>query len=371
MIQTFITRYKDSILILGIVVVYRLGIFCVELLATKIPLRTGYLGPIPWANLDGQHYLSIAGMGYVEFEQAFFPLFPLAMRYFSYGIQQSYLVSGMILVYAMAISMSVLFLRLARLDLIKNRAWWALIGLLSFPTAFFSFALYTEGIFLTCTFASFLCMRKKRFILASIFAGIASATRVVGIFILPALLWEYMSAQKKRTVKVAIQAVLFGVISSAGLWIYMLYLWISTSDPLKFIHSQSAFGAGRSGGEIILLPQVVWRYIKILITVPRANFDWWVSLCEVVLFAIVCILLFCAYKKKVRLSYIIFSVCALMFPTLSGTLSSIPRYAFVCFAVYIAFAKIENVWLRSFILTVSISLQVVLCALFLRGYFIS
>ena len=35
-----------------------------------------------WGNFDGVHYLTIAKAGYIaQFTQAFFPLFPLLMRY--------------------------------------------------------------------------------------------------------------------------------------------------------------------------------------------------------------------------------------------------------------------------------------------------
>ena len=36
-----------------------------------------------WANFDGEHYLSIANIGYKGLEQAFFPIYPILINFFS------------------------------------------------------------------------------------------------------------------------------------------------------------------------------------------------------------------------------------------------------------------------------------------------
>src|SRR5438552_70877 len=58
----------------------------------------GYIGPSMWANLDGVHYLSIAGNGYHTYEQAFFPLFPLLIYLLSFVTHLPILLSAFLIV---------------------------------------------------------------------------------------------------------------------------------------------------------------------------------------------------------------------------------------------------------------------------------
>src|SRR3989338_7634876 len=56
--------------------------------------QTMFLGPIPWANFDGVHYLSIAERGYVQYEQAFFPLYPVLVRSIARTLHITYITAG-------------------------------------------------------------------------------------------------------------------------------------------------------------------------------------------------------------------------------------------------------------------------------------
>ena len=90
-----------------------------------------------------------------------------------------------------------------------------------------------------------------------------------------------------------------------GLGSYMFYLWRVFGDPLYFFHLQSEFGAGRQEG-IILLPQVIWRYIKIFMTVPH---DWkFFSFIQEFIFSLVTLGSLLIFWKKIRPSHLLFSL---------------------------------------------------------------
>ncbi|PIT88927.1 MAG: hypothetical protein COU27_02960, partial [Candidatus Levybacteria bacterium CG10_big_fil_rev_8_21_14_0_10_36_7] len=72
-----------------------------------------------------------------------------------------------------------------------------------------------------------------------------------------------------------------------------------------------------------------------------------------------------------RRSYILFSILALILPTLTGTFSSIPRYALVAFVIFPTLALIQNRFLRYTILIVGLLIETIISAFFLRGYFVS
>jgi len=71
--------------------------------------------------------------------------------------------------------------------------------------------------------------RKKNFLLAGIFCGIASATRIVGVFLAPVVLIELYLAVRNNEIKIGsrkfILSVIGLIVSVSGLLIYMFYLW--------------------------------------------------------------------------------------------------------------------------------------------------
>ena len=354
--------------------VWRLSLFLIEFLSKIIPLNKGYLGSIPWANFDGVHYLSIAENGYGIYQQAFFPFFPLMLRLLSFVFLENYIIAGLVIVHLSFFIALYFFYKLVKLDYNEETASWSVLFLIFFPTSFFFASIYTESLSLVSIMISFYFVRKSNFILGSLLGGISSATRLVGIFLLPSIIIEFYQKHKKTVLGhnnfLASILVSIIILSSLGFLLYILYLWKMFGDPLLFVHSLSAFGVGRSGGEIILLPQVIFRYFKIFSTVPFFTHDTLIALLEISLFFIfVSVLLF--NIRKIRLSYFVFSILAVMIPTFSGTLSSIPRYLLVVFPVFIILGGLKSSFLKVSFLILSLVLLVILTSYFLRGYFIA
>lgn len=368
-------KHRQTIIfLLSSFLVWRIYLFIPLFLSSHfIPLRTGYIGATPWANFDGVHYLSIAHRNYLPFEQAFFPFFPLLIHVLSFLFLGNQLLTSLVVVHLSLLIALVYFWKLIRIDENASVALWSVLFLLAFPTAFFLGSIYTESLFLALVFASLYYGRNKQFVLACALAGLASATRVVGIFLFVPLAYELYLAlpHKKLSFFSLLKRATPLLLIPLGLFAYMIYLAFVYHDPLLFVHVQSAFGAGRSSGQIILLPQVLWRYAKIFLTVPLTNSDYWLAWFELISFCLITVLLFVAYKLKVRTSYLLFAFLVLFFPTLSGTLSSIPRYVLVCFTTFLVLGKIENKAWRYGIFAFSLLIQAVLAGLFLRGYFIA
>lgn len=345
-----------------------------------IPLAVGYkyiaqiphyIGKTPWSNFDGSHYLEIAAHGYIGYQQAFFPFFPLLINYSSKFMGHDLVHVSLFLTHGFFLIALFFFWKLMRLDYSQKTSIWIIIFVFVFPTAFYFASVYTESLFFALVISSLYFARKKQFLLACIIAGLASATRIVGLFIIIPLIIEiYNSIQLKKIHSEFIKSYLPLVIIPFGLIAYMIYLHVVYADPLMFMHVQPGFGAGRSGGEIILIPQVLWRYFKILMTVSHASLTFWVAILELASFIGSIIVLLFALRKKIRLSYILFSISLILFPSLSGTLSSIPRYIIIVFPLYIFFALLD-IKIRIQLIIVFSTIQIILASLFLRGYFIS
>lgn len=393
-------------------VISRLFLFLVAFIAQKtVPylgffpykeLLTGYNLPSwisSFANFDGIHYLLIAKQGYSQWEQAFFPLYPLLIKILSFIIP-NYLVAALVIsniCFAIGIFIFHKYLKMISVETsrrdVSTYTFWPLFFLLSFPTAFFFGVVYTEGLFFMLLILSLYFLNKKNYWLAGLCAALSSATRLIGIFlVIPfffSLLAENKLFFKRYTLHVVRYTFLF-LSPFLGLLSYMFYLWITTGDPLFFFNSQPIFGAHRST-HFILLPQVYYRYLKILFTASH-NFQWYLSLFEMSIFSFVFIVLLLDLVKIIKqllkplahlrgvqrpimttqtlLGINIFSLINILLPTLTGTFSSIPRYSLFSFSFFLYLSQLKSKGVKIGLLLIFITLQVVLLSLFIQGYFV-
>jgi len=345
------------------------------------------------ANFDGAHYLIIAKDGYQQYQQAFFPLYPLMIRIIICILPISYFASGYILSWVFWIIGLYLLVQLMRDLFPDKRIEKYILAFLVFPTSFFYISVYPESIFFLLLLAVFLLLLRKKYIYAGIFAYFAGMTKIQGFLLfLPFafVLWDLLLRQKNSrnmsiigfiiSVFTKNWRVVVGMLSPiAGLATYSLYLYYYYGDPLYYIHAQSAFGANRTSGEIILLPQVLYRYIKIFVT-ANLSIQYVISLVECLLFLFVFALLLrevirllrekSFFSKPIWSGMVIYSVVAIIMPTLTGTLSSIPRYILVSIASFMLFGQLKHIpyWIMVTLFTI---IHVSMYILFISGYFVS
>ncbi|MGB9911220.1 MAG: hypothetical protein ACPLKP_01300 [Microgenomates group bacterium] len=355
-----------------IFVIWRIGLELVVFLGKKIlPEKLDYLGPSVWANFDGVYYLNIAQNGYGLYQQAFFPFYPFLIRWLSNFIH-NYLVSGLLISHLAFLGALVFLYKLLTLDYSPKFIKLVIIGLLLFPASFYFVSVYTESLFLFFVLGAFYFIRIKKWWLGGVFGAFASATRIVGIFLLPALLIEWWEDKKILNFKFKILNLIFLFLIPLGLIFYMRYLLVHYGDPLLFIHVQPHFGAQRSGGKIILLYQVFWRYFKMILTtkIDPLYFVVWLELLVAISFLG---LLVYGYLKKIRLSYLVFGFLAYILPTLTGTFSSLPRYVLVVFPAFLSLGFILEKYQRFkiFYLIFSLILLVISLIFFSRGYWLA
>ncbi|MFA5933025.1 MAG: mannosyltransferase family protein [Microgenomates group bacterium] len=327
------------------------------------------LSPLyPWANFDGVHYLAIAKYGYTT-DAGFFPLYPVMINVLSYLIGD-YFLSGLILSNLFFISGLIIFYKLIRLDFTKEVSYQSVIFLLIFPTAFFFSAIYSESLFFLLLILSFYFARKRMWFCAALSGIFLSATRIVGVLILPALMWEFYALEKDN-IRTNLKKFIPLLLVPFGLFSYMFFNFMNWGNPLYFIKAQGMLSNNRSVDQIILFPQTLFRYFKIITTVSYQQFEWWIALLEICITLLVLCLLFITYKQKVRVSYIIFSLFALLVPLSTGTLSGVPRYVLVAFPVFISIALMKNQLFKIVYSIASVFLLIILWMLFSKGYYVA
>jgi Gpi18-like mannosyltransferase len=325
---------------------------------------------LAWANFDGEHYMSIAMQGYQSLEQAFFPLYPLLIYLGRWFLPNNFLMTALVgIIISNLIFIAALWFlyKLVRIDYSAKIGWLTIAILLVFPTSFYFGAVYTESLFLFLSVATFYFARKEKWWLAALFGILACSTRVFGVLLLPALLIDVF--QTKKNLRQWYPLLLI----PAGLLLYMGYLYFTVGDPLAFYNLQSLIGEHRQKG-IVLFPQVVYRYFNILLHYQKIDIFLATFLLEFISTMLFFIIPLVAYFKKVRVSYIFYSLLSLLLPTIQGSFSSGARYVLVIFPVFIMTAILIEKWpswIQKTCLAFLAILLFIFTILFIRGYWVA
>lgn len=311
-----------------------------------------------WANFDGEHYLWIATHGYRQFEHAFFPFFPYLIKFLG-NFFGNELILGLLISNFSCFVMLYFVYKLFELETNKEIAFWGTLSLLAFVSSFYLVSVYSESLYMLLVALSFYFSRKGKFFLSYFFGSVAVWTRVTGVLILPAFLFQK---------KINAWMIIIGL-SFLGL---LGFYYIQTKDPFIFIHVQNSFGAGRSNNPVILPPQVLFRYFKILITNSLFSYNFFIAVQELSVAILGFVLTIFLYLRLKRLDYLIYCLLGLLIPTLTGTLSSMPRYILSVFPIFLAFPLvIKNRFLLSILIGLFFAIQLLDMSLFLHGYWIA
>lgn len=392
-------KKNKIIAIFGILFLWRVMLFVIAQLASELlpykpsfPYATEILSTskLPqfiysWANFDGVHYLTIIEKGYIGtgLIQAFFPFFPFLIKSVEIFFQHP-IYAGLTLSFISFFGAAyVLYLLSIQIN-VQNKFYWIFFGLLLYPSSLFFGAFYTEALFLFLVLHSFYRYHRKQWFLLSLTLIAATATRIVGIFLIPVLLYDYLKVNgvldknlfnKQNTVIATLKKHIWPImaISSGcfGIGGYMLFLNAEFADPLYFFHVQTEFGGGRSE-QLVLLPQVVWRWIKILHSSPLDILRYPIFLQEFLAGTIPFFVLF-LMRKKVPHSWLHFSVLALILPTLTGSFSSMMRYTLVAFPIYFYIGEVGEKYPKTTIVLLFLSTIVLIfnTILFIQGYWVA
>jgi hypothetical protein len=112
--------------------------------------------------------------------------------------------------------------------------------LAAFPTSYFFSLPVTESLFLFLSVFCFFQAKRGSWWLAGICGALAAATKLVGIFLLPALLVLYWQTHRRE--KFRLRELTGLLLIPLGLASFMLYLKLITGNALAFVEVQAAWG---------------------------------------------------------------------------------------------------------------------------------
>ena len=323
-------------------------------------------------------YQSIASRGYEKIpftadtthNWAFFPLFPLLWRLTAY-LTGEYPLSGMLLSHVFfLLGLIVVHKAAMAFGFSRTIADRGLFYLAFFPTSYFFSLPLTESLFLFLTAYSLYSGKRGRWWTAGVVGGLASATRVTGVLLLPALAvlyWESYGGdwRRKEVWRQAIwrKELLSLLLVPVGLVCFMIYLYTITGNPLAFKDVLAAWG--RSTG-IFVVTLLGYLRDPWLIAVP---WDF-----RLVNFMGAAVALFCgAWLLKWRQWTLgVYTLLGVIAPLSSLVLQSQARYAMVLFPMYLVLATAgERARVDETIRTISIALFCLMTALFAAHFSIA
>ncbi|MEZ5429212.1 MAG: hypothetical protein R2747_23395 [Pyrinomonadaceae bacterium] len=194
-----------------------------------------------WHRWDAINYIKISEIGYVghgedRFLIVFFPLYPLLVAGLKLIVRDS-LLSAFLITGLASLALGLVFRQLVRLDHPERTAQAAVFFMFIFPTSFFLHIPYTESLFLALTIGSFLAARKRSWLVVGILGGLACITRINGVFIFPALLFEiWQEYRETKDINLGWFSLCF---LPVGFLLYLTLNYVVAGDPFRFMDYQS------------------------------------------------------------------------------------------------------------------------------------
>ena len=352
-----------------------------------------------WAgSWDGAWYKSIAEGGYYQgvidhqVNVAFFPLLPALTWLVSKVTLLPVVWAGIAVTTVSFAAALVVLWHFVSKFFTPQVAKWTLLLVAFNPFSLYFGMFYTESLFLLLAVSAFWFVYHKQWWLAAFFAGLATATRSVGIAVAVAVLVGWIvewfakpkakktwypkpytgqtsqaqnilrSAQDRAALKVGErqrarsgwfvwlpQTLILALVAFSGIIAFSLFLWWHTGDPFAYRTAQQYWpgrgGLSNVGNELWYLWEHRVVNMEYLLTAM-----WFVA----GVLAFIGLVLVLRMRQWLLALY---SGIALSLPIVFGTFTSMNRYAQVVFPIFIAAAVLMQkwpAWLRVALLVVSI-----------------
>jgi hypothetical protein len=231
------------------------------------------------ATWDAGIFLAIADDGYPEHDPlraAYFPGWPLAERVLAgplslvTGGQAAPLLAGVLLTTVLSLGAALLIHRIADEQLGRTAAFWAVVLLMAWPSAAFLTTLYSESLYLVAAMGAWWLAMRHRWLLAGLLCGVASFTRVTGVFLCIALVVMYATTVRRGLERFRWENLAGVLLGTWGVVAFFAYLFAQTGDLLAWSHTQQA-GWGRATVTPWSSLQTTWTMMT---STALDNADW-------------------------------------------------------------------------------------------------
>ena len=300
-----------------------------------------------WAHWDGAWYSEIATDGYggrSPTSTAFFPLYPMLMRFGSFLGGGPALWGVLISLSATPVALFFLY-RIAENLYDPRAARAATLALAFFPTAFFLNAVYTEALFLALsTGAVWAALVRRNLLLAGLLGALAAATRNLGVILLLPLVLEWLRYRREFGLRGLVGIALV----PAGLLTYAAFLWGRFGDPLVFASQQDeywgrelanpfttlmdAWQAAADGARYLFDPETLFLSTSATPSLEASNT---LNLAFLVVFVVLLLVGFVVLPPGLSLYAFAVVLLPVLTPAPSFPLMSLPRLMLAAFPIFL------------------------------------
>jgi hypothetical protein len=317
-----------------------------------------------WNQWDATHYLYLATHGYSATGDArnliaFFPLYPaLISAMAAVGLPAR--IAALLVSNLAGVIAAVLLYELARTEGQQKAAFRAAAFFIVFPTAYFLMVGYTEALFCALAFGAVLLARRQQWLAAGMLAGLAAATRLSGIALLPLIVIELFMA--RRLLRSVWQALVPPLLILVGLATYLLTNLLLLGSPTAFVtvqrqhwaHSVTAPWVGFATAIRSLGWRVPWERLTVgggeiaggLAAYATATLSW----------------------LRLRPSDAAYATVLTVMVTFLPFWLSIPRYLLSLYPLFLLVGRIRSRWIYLALVGASFVVQIVFGLAFGRGY---
>lgn len=330
-------------------VVVRIALILLAYVAARVinsverpfPLDLNALFSIAFEGWDAIHYRHIAEHGYSAYGEryytiAFFPLYPFLISIAALFIT-NIVFAGCLISFFASVAAGYLLQELIALehedpDMPRR----GLLFFYLFPTAYFLAVPYSEALFLALVLWAFVAARRGQWFWVAIAGILASATRINGLILLPALAIDALRQEGIDTFKKAFWIFFIPL----GYIVYLGINWYVMDDPVAFLGVQKAHW-----NQHFITPwEQIINTLSTIFNDPPSDFrtSQYESRLVAIVFTLVVLL---GSIRWLGWSYQLYAWGSFVLFMGASNLISMPRYVLMIFPVFIVLARwIKHPW---------------------------
>jgi Mannosyltransferase (PIG-V) len=326
-----------------------------------------------WERWDVLWFLRIASEGYsaTDGSAAFFPLYPLLVGMLSF-VLGGYLSAAIVVSNAAFLGALYVVYRLTEDEFGDSTARRTILYLAVFPASYFFIAPYSESLFLLLSASCLWAARRDRWGVAAVTGALASATRNVGLLLIPALVAQaliaYRASRESSEKKGLLLPLGASALVAAGAFGYLAFWSTSSAGWLAPFEAQ-----GNWLREFSFAPSTVLEGTRLAFSflgIYPGGFhmlDWLIVIPMIVAAGWVVV--------RTPLPYRIYTALSLLVPLSfvfgSRPFMSVPRFMVVVFPLFWALARFtERFRVHEAVVALSAGLLGLMTVLFVNWYWV-
>jgi hypothetical protein len=280
---------------------------------------------------------------------AFFPLFPLTIRWLSHLTGLTLLTAGIIISATTGLSAMIGIWALVRHYADQKSADRATLLVAMFPGTFVLSLVYSEGMVVTCLAFGLLALLQRRWLLAGILGMLATATTPIALAFEISCVWcAYGELAKNRNWR----AIAAPILAPLGFVAYQLWLWVHTDNLLAWRLTER--DGWNSYPSIAYAAHLVVTFLRDPVATNQQQDLLFVGIVVSVIAAVI------ALRSRMPTPVLLYGLAAAVLALVAAPVGLRPRFIFLAFPLIIAVAMSLRRWAYATVLTVSIVLLGVL-----------